>query len=191
MKKLSDWLIQNSKTWIVLSFLIVLILFILLVLPGSTRINTADKISPDIPDLSFWYSPDHLYSIAESYGINGRKEYVIMHAGFDLIWPVVYVGFLALSLSWVFGRVSKIFLKLNLIPVIAGIFDYLENILTSIVMLRYPEHSRGIDLLAPVTTMLKWILIYLSAACLFTGLLVLFLRLYKQSLKSRDTISKE
>ncbi len=181
MIKLSNWLIRVSGKWVVLSFLLVLILFVFLILPGSTQIEIADRQAPKIPDLSFWYTAEHLYKIAEIYGEDGRIAYVKMHTCFDVIWPVVYVGFLAVSLSWIFSRVSgrSVYHRLNLIPVFAGIFDFLENLFTSIVMLRYPEFSRGIDSLAPIATLMKWILIYLSVLILLIGISMPGLRLLK------------
>ena len=181
MIKLSNWLIRVSGKWVVLSFLLVLILFVFLVLPGNTQIEIADRQAPKIPDLSFWYTAEHLYEIAEIFGENGRMAYIRMHAGFDVIWPVVYVGFLAVSLSWVLFRVSRksLYHQLNLIPVFAGIFDFLENLFTSIVILRYPELSRGIDSLAPIATLMKWVLVFLSVLILLIGISVLGLRLLK------------
>ncbi len=174
MKKMSEWLIRISGKWMVVSFLLALILFVFLVLPGNTHIKTAGRKAPGIPDLSFWYTAEHLYEAAEIYGENGRMEYVKMHAGFDVIWPVIYVGFLAVSISWIFVSISgkSLSRRLNLIPVAAGIFDFLENLFTSIVMLRYPELSRGIDSLAPIATLLKWVLVYLSVLILLIGISV-------------------
>jgi len=188
MKKLSDWLLQNSKTWIVLLFFFLLLFFVFLVLPVNTRIISDDNQILDIPDLSFWYTPEQLYKTAESYGENGRLEYVKMHAGFDLIWPMVYVGFLTVSLSWIYkkypggGKASR----LNLIPIFAGVFDYLENLLTSIVMLQFPGHSRGISFLAPITTSTKWVLVYLSVLSLLGGLVFFGIRFIMS--KRKNTI---
>lgn len=185
MKKLSEWLIRISGKWVVASFLLVLILFVFLVLPGNTHIKTADRQAPRIPDLSFWYTAEHLYKTAEIYGENGRMEYIKMHAGFDLVWPAVYVGFLAVSISWVFAGISgeSLYRRLNLIPVAAGIFDFLENLFTSIVMLRYPELSLGIDSLAPIATLLKWLLVYLSVLVLLAGISVSILRVLRNTRK--------
>jgi len=189
MRKLSDWLNRVSGNRVTLVFLLTLVLFVLLVLPGMSRITTAQGQKAGIPDLSFWYSSQRLYGIAESYGESGRMDYIKMHAGFDIIWPVLYVSFLAVSLSWIFKRLSGAkedsdgrygFLRRwNLIPVGAGVFDLLENIFTSVVMLRYPGNSPVCAFLAPFATMLKWIMVMFSVMGLITGLVLLIYKLFR------------
>jgi hypothetical protein len=176
MRKLSDWLNRVSGIWVVLFFSLLLILFAVFILPTHAVIGTAEEGAPKIPDLFLWYTPGYLYDIADAYGETGRMEFLKMHAGFDVIWPLVYVGFLAVSLSWTTGlilktegrisRFSGILPRLNLIPILAGISDFLENIFTSVVILRFPERSPVIDALSPVMTLLKWILVFSSVLIL-------------------------
>lgn len=175
MIKLSEWLAGVSNRSVVLAGLVIFVLFVILVLPAQPKIGVTDDFDPGYPDLGFWYSPGHLYDIAEAYGPEGRMEYVKMRYRFDIVWPLVYVGFLVTSLSWVLIRVSvsRKILLLNLLPVPAGCFDLLENLFASIVMLRYPAFSPVSAFLTPVMTMLKWSLIGLSFAALAAGLAVL------------------
>ena len=56
------------------------------------------------------------------------------------------------------------------------LFDYLENISTSLVMFRYPQQTPLIDFLAPIFTMLKWVLITSSFFILIVGVLILIMR---------------
>ena len=46
--------------------------------------------------------------------------------------------------------------SLNLFPVFGILFDYLENISTSIVMANYPQQTFLFDTLAPIFTLVKW-----------------------------------
>ena len=110
------------------------------------------------PDLSFFYSSSTLYATAEAYGAEGRRAYVRARATFDVIWPVVYMLFLAVALSWISRRLvaAPWWRRTNLVPVAAGAFDLLENVCTSVVMLRYPAPTPVAAVLAPVFTVLKW-----------------------------------
>jgi hypothetical protein len=56
--------------------------------------------------------------------------------------------------------------------VLGALFDYLENLSTSLVMLRYPDHTAVVDALAPIFTLVKWIFVGGSFALLFIGLAV-------------------
>jgi hypothetical protein len=46
---------------------------------------------------------------------------------------------------------------LNLVPWLGLLADYLENLCTSIVMIRYPETTAIAASLAPLATFVKWI----------------------------------
>jgi len=61
---------------------------------------------------------------------------------------------------------------LNLFPVFGALFDYLENIATSVVMLNYPIHTPVVDLLAPIFTLIKWFFVNGSFVILVPALLV-------------------
>lgn len=109
--------------------------------------------------------------MAEGYGEAGRVNYIQARFTFDLIWPLVYTFFLVTCLSWIYGRAltaeSK-WRKINLLPVLGMVGDYLENISTSAVMWRYPLPTPIIDWMAGVFTALKWLFI----GCSFAGLLI-------------------
>ncbi|MGD2179295.1 MAG: hypothetical protein PVG71_15910, partial [Anaerolineae bacterium] len=151
-KQISDWLRQISNTWIALSGLVVFLLFSALVLPSqSARAETyAGRVGS--PDMSLLYLPEDLYETAEAYGEEGRTAYVRSRFTFDIIWPLVYTLFLSTAISWVLARVfavRSLWQMANLVPLLGAFSDYLENVSTSIVMLRYPSQTAVLDVLAP------------------------------------------
>ena len=175
MKKLSKWIQNKSKGWVALASLIIFVLFTALVLPkqaNQAKLSTGNEQSPD---MSFYYTGDELYQLAEAYGEAGRASYVKARFTFDLVWPFVYMLFLSTVLSWINQKAFKAgsFLQLtNVVPLFGMIFDYLENISTSVVMIRYPEPTRVIDSFATIFTLLKWIFIGGGFALLFLGLII-------------------
>jgi hypothetical protein len=52
------------------------------------------------------------------------------------------------------------------------LFDYLENISTSVVMIRYPRPTAVVDTLAAVFTLVKWIFVNGSFVLLLIGMVV-------------------
>jgi len=175
MKKLSNWLYRLSTGWLTLIALVVFLLFTALVLPGQSQQARADTGEAGTPDLSFIYTVDDLYRMAEAYGPDGRQAYIRARFTFDLVWPLVYTFFLATSLSWALGKAlpaSSRWRMLNLIPPAAALFDYLENIATSLVIGRYPAATPGIDVLATLFTPLKWGLLGVGFAILAIGLVL-------------------
>jgi hypothetical protein len=187
-KRISDWLRRVSTGWVALSALLIFLLFSALVLPQQATRAEQETGSADSPDMSFFYSAVDLYRMAESYGEQGRQAYVRARFTFDLVWPLVYTLFLATAISWVFGRAfapDSRWQRANLAPLLGALFDYLENLSTSLVMLRYPDQTAVVDLLAPLFTVLKWGLLGASFFLLFGGIVVAVWRWTVQRSHSR------
>ena len=185
-KQISDWLRRVSTGWVALAALLIFLLFSALVLPQQATKAEQETGSSDSPDMSFFYSPGDLYQIAESYGEQGRQAYVRARFTFDLVWPLVYTLFLATAIGWVFGKAFALdsrWQRANLVPLLGALFDYLENLSTSLVMLRYPDQTPVVDALAPVFTVLKWSFLGASFLLLFGGIMVAAWRWMKQRVR--------
>jgi hypothetical protein len=165
--KFSSWLIRISKTWVMLLALAIMILFMLFVLPGKAASSQAATGSDGSPDTTFFYPPNQLSVWAEEFGSDGRQAYIYDRWTFDLVFPLVYVAFLATGISWFHEKLTgtKPWTSLvNMLPIFAGMLDYLENICTSLFMGIYPSEIPGLAFLAAAFSALKWIVI--SAAFL-------------------------
>jgi hypothetical protein len=183
-KRISNWLSRVSTGWVALAALVIFLLFSALVLPQQATKAEQETGGADSPDMSLFYSPSDLYRMAESYGEEGREAYVQARFTFDLIWPLVYTVFLATAISWVFGKAvapNSRWQLANLVPLLAALFDYLENVSTSLVMLRYPAQTAVVDLLAPVFTAVKWSLLGASFLLLLAGIAVATWRRIRRS----------
>jgi hypothetical protein len=173
IKRLSQWLLRVSNGKVALISLVIFLVFTALVLPDQA--SKADEVSAEAgtPDLSFFYTPDDLYRMAEAYGEQGRVAYIRARFTFDLAWPVVYTFFLVTALSWILQRATSPGSRmgsLNLVPLFGAVFDYLENISTSLVMWRYPQQTAVVDWLASLFTPAKWILISVAFVVLLAGI---------------------
>jgi hypothetical protein len=174
--KISKWIQNISSKWVVIGTLAVMLLFTAFVLPNQAQRSLEDTGSSVSPDTSFFYSPSDLHQIAESYGPDGRQAYIATRWTFDLIFPVVYMGFLASGISWLFQKCCSKESRLsivNLFPMVGGLFDYLENIAASLFMFQYPEITAGLPILTPIFSLIKWIIIMLSFLA-YISLLVLY-----------------
>jgi hypothetical protein len=174
-KRVSAWLSRVSTGWVALAALVIFVLFTALVLPRQAGQAAQATGSADSPDTSFFYTPGDLYRMAEAYGEAGRQAYVRARFTFDLIWPLVYTLFLATAISGVFRPAfapDSRWQRANLVPLLGALFDYLENLSTSLVMLRYPAQTAVVDLLAPLFTALKWSLLGASFLLLIAGIVI-------------------
>ncbi|MFN2220564.1 MAG: hypothetical protein ACK2UA_18285, partial [Anaerolineae bacterium] len=103
----------------------------------------------------------------------GRSAYIRARFTFDLVWPLIYTAFLVTAISWVFGKTFRSdsrWQRANLIPLFGALFDYLENVSTSLVMGRYPDQTAVVAALAPIFTSLKWIFLAGSFILLLAGI---------------------
>ena len=160
MRDLSDRLHKLSTGRATLIALVAFLLFTALVLPKQAA--HTDTGGAGSPDTSFIYSAGDLYRMAEAYGRAGRIDYVRARFTFDLIWPVVYVAFLATAISWLSRQAFtplSLWQRANLVPVIGTLFDYLENVAAALVIGRYPARTPVVDVMAPVFTFIKWIFV--------------------------------
>jgi hypothetical protein len=162
MHRLSDWLVRSIPGWLALLSFAAFLAFTATVLPRQAAGAAEVSAGAGSPDTSFFYSPADLAAMAEAYGPDGRQAYVRARYTFDVAWPLVYGLFLVTSISWLSRRgfpPGSTWRLANLAPMAAVIFDGLENLSTSVVMLRYPEPTPLLAALAPWFTAVKWVLV--------------------------------
>ncbi len=180
---LSSWIQKNSAGWLLIGSAIIMILVMIFVLPQQAESARQETGSTQSPDTSLIYSPSSLYHLAEDYGPEGRQAYIKARCTFDLVFPLVYGSCLTFGISWFYKYLtgeSQRWRAVNLLPLLGIIFDYLENIGTSLVMGLFPTQVSGLELLAAVSTLAKWILISTSFLIYFgLGLAALIQRLKK------------
>lgn len=148
----------------VLIFTALFIVFMIVVLPLFAK--QMNEVVGDVssPDTSLWYSSYDLYWMAFLHGVEGRSLYITQRFSFDLIWPIVYGLFMLSAVGY--GISNYKFLNANsslkYIPILAVVFDYLENIFASIVFYRFPDETHFIAEMTPVFTLMKWIYVGLG-----------------------------
>lgn len=176
----SDNILSKKISWkVVIVATIIFMLFIILILPQISAYSEKVIGVSSSPDMSFIYTADDIYDMAESYGEAGRNIYIFLRWTFDIAWPLVY-GFFLISLV---GKLSFIISdkkwidKLYMIPLFAVLFDYLENIGTTIVMARYPIRTDLIASVTPILSFAKWTL--LSSGFLLVIILLVILIIKK------------
>jgi hypothetical protein len=178
LKKLSVKLYQFSSGFVTLLGLLIFSVFVAFVLPQQAERAEAVSQGSGSPDMSYFYSRADLYDMAETYGAEGRAAYIRARFTFDLVFPLTYLFFLATSISWVMLRAApdanSRWRFLNLFPVFGALFDYLENISASVVMLNYPQHTPILDSLTPVFSLVKWFFVNGSFVVLALALLFAF-----------------
>jgi len=157
--RLSECLIRFAKGWLALIALVISLVFTALVLPGQAAGAAERTGGARQPDTSLFYTSAELYGMAEAFGPDGRQAYIQARFTFDVVWPLVYGCFLVTAIGWLAGKAfqpGSPWRLLTLAPVLGVLFDYLENLATSLVLARYPAPTPVVDLLAGPLTLVKW-----------------------------------
>ncbi len=160
--KLSNKIISVSKGWVTLTAVILFLIFSVTVLPNQSAKAEIYSAEAGSPDLSLFYTTDELYRMADLYGMSGRRAYVQARFTFDLMFPLIYGTFLLTTIAWAAGKLLRKNSRwriLVLIPLLAVIFDLLENTAASVVIGRYPQPSQLAAMVAPFFTLIKWLFV--------------------------------
>jgi hypothetical protein len=182
MWEISNWIQAKSTGRVALAALALFVAFASTVLPAQSSAAAAASQGVGSPDLSLVYSPAVLYHMAERYGPDGRTAYIRARASFDVIWPAVYLVFLTTAISWLYGKAASDRHRWqlgNLLPVGAVALDLMENLSTSIVMIRFPAPSPLAASLAPLFTFMKWGLVSASMVLLVVWMVAATWRLFR------------
>lgn len=156
----------------VLISLFIFIGFVAAVLPNEAAAGLANGLTESI-DTSLFYTPSRLYQIISSYTREVRLLYIYQRFTFDLVWPLVYGLFIVITIWYLIDKNNLKYKKeIKLIPIMAVGFDFLENILVSVLMYLYPFQSYFLAAIASAFTFLKWLTLSLS----FILILALFLQ---------------
>ncbi len=156
---LSEMLKKQSKGWLILLLFALVLLFAIVIVPLVQGQLEARSGGAGPIDLLFSYTPEEAYSIIASFGDEGRAIYRTFAMTGDIIYPVIYSMFFSLIMTWLFQRGfapnSKMHL-LNVIPLGAWLFDWLENIHIVTMLSLYPSTSTIVAKLASFCTTIKW-----------------------------------
>jgi hypothetical protein len=124
------------------------------------------------------YSHEQAISLLESLGPEGRKVYLFPQLALDFVYPGLFAISYSLTLIWVFTkrvRPGSKFFYLALLPVMAGFFDYAENILIIQMIGKYPVVTENLVSAASAFTLLKSALTTVSLVLLFFGFVYLLM----------------
>lgn len=149
-------------------------------------IPAVSMFAPELPifDLSpAGYSFAHADELLNTLGIEGRATYLSTQLPIDFIYPGLFSITYSLLLVWLFGKTFSIHSKIYyfaLVPFLAGMFDYAENIFIIKMINSFPELQASTVKIASTLTILKS-----SFTTFFFILLVVgFALLVKQKLRN-------
>ncbi|MGB4247377.1 MAG: hypothetical protein WBJ75_06610 [Pseudohongiellaceae bacterium] len=168
MNSLSRWLIsRTSRMSLLISFGITIIIAALMYssLPMTNSALLAVS-GENILDITFYYQPGEAMRRMEAYGEEGRSIYL----GFEMLdFPFIpaYTLALAFLLSWLIGKSraaedslhSSLRSRLNLLPLLIGAADLVENSCVVMLLTLHPDAPILFAAVASSATLFKHLFI--------------------------------
>jgi hypothetical protein len=90
------------------------------------------------------YNAEYVNSLMNTLGEHGRNAYLFIQLPLDMIYPFLFGISYCLIFAYFlnkFGKLRSPLFYICLLPLIAGIFDYLENIGIITILSNFPNHS--------------------------------------------------
>lgn len=168
IRTISDLFYRYTRGWLIAGLLLIFVGFMALTLPGITAVSQ----NIEGLDTQFFYTPQQAFANVAAYSAEARTALNRFHLTVDIANPLLYSGFLALLLSWLFQRsfmAAPGRRLLNIFPLGALLFDVLENVSITIMMTAYPAQPVWAAWLATISTMFKFSILYASFVLVLVG----------------------
>ena len=143
MKRLTELIERNISGKKVLGLFILtnaVYMFMLTVtIPNTMGFSNGMKLLDMIPT---GYDLNYVSELFSSLGENGRKTYLTNQIPVDMIYPLLFGLTYCLLLAYFLKKLNKLnapYTYLCLLPIIAGIADYLENFGIITMLKSYPD----------------------------------------------------
>lgn len=123
----------------------------------------------NMPDTNFGYTYDDILLAFNNLGSEGLQVWLQVHL-LDLVFPLGYsfaITFaIIMELRLVFPEREN-YRVLGILPILAALFDFLENTLVASQAVAYPNLSPEVIAVASSVTIMKWLLLYLGFSVVF------------------------
>jgi hypothetical protein len=162
---------------------IVYVFMLLVTIPMVMSYSGGMKLPDMMPT---GYNPEYMNSLLNQLGEEGRNAYLFRQIPVDMVYPLLFAISWSLVLAWLIKKLNKHNTKLiylSVLPLLAGMFDYLENIGMIIILNSYPENG---DILTQVTNVFSILKSFLTTIY-FVVLIVMVLVFLIKKLKKPST----
>lgn len=125
------------------------------------------------------YTHAQALTLLESLGRAGRETYLFPQLALDFVYPGLFAICYSLMLIWLYSkriRPDSKWLYLAVIPILGGLFDYIENILIIRMITSFPDVTEGLVSVASGATLLKSGFSTVSFLLLMAGFALLLMK---------------
>lgn len=172
---LSDRFYKWTKGWLIIVLFILDAFFGGFLLPLIQGMLQDGKGGVMPLDLMLFAAPEKIFGMIERYGEFNRPFYRNVELTVDIIYPIVYLFFFGLLISWLFQRgfaSSSPMRKYNILPLGSWFFDLLENMAIVTLLSIFPSQPTAFAWILMLLTTVKWLFAGASILLILTGLVM-------------------
>lgn len=165
-------------------------LFMLTVtIPKTMKFSNGMKLLDMLPT---GYNQDYVNELLMTLGEQGRHIYLTKQIPVDMIYPLLFGLTYSLLLAYFLKKLNKLkppFSYLCLLPIIAGIADYAENIGIITMLNSYPDLTAYIVQTSSTFSVIKSTSTSLFFIALIVTLIILGIKFFKRNRISTDNMN--
>ncbi len=174
-KNISERFYKWNKGWLIFILLLLDAFFSGFLLPLVQAMMQGDKGGVQPLDLMLFATPARIFGMINEYSEYGRLFYRGVELTVDIIYPIVYLFFFGLLISWLFQRgfaSTSPMRKFNIMPLGAWFFDLLENIVIVILLSVFPSQPTTLAWILTLISTIKWFFAGTSMLLILVGLVM-------------------
>ena len=129
------------------------------------------------------YNLEYVHSLFQAQGSEGRKAYLYQQIPLDMIYPFFFGISYCLVLAYFLDKLNRLkspFVYLCLLPLIAGVADYLENFGVIALLNNYPEISNRMVTMTSIFSLIKSVCTTIYFFILTTSLVAVGIRILRK-----------
>ena len=177
---------QNLIIYTLICMIIFVIIQVYLFQPTEVYLRSLSDIhgltNLGVLDLEFAWTAeriDLIFSIWNAEGISRQIIVTIIDFFYIFCYCVILIGLILLVARKLHDRFQKIEIMMILFPIMAGVFDVIENIFLLIMLGANQSLMPAFPLITSISATIKFILIYVSVGCFLTGFVGILLYHYE------------
>lgn len=175
LNRISQRFYSWAKGWLIIILFLLDGFFAGFLLPLIQGIMQGGQGGIQPLDLMIFATPGKLFGMLETMGEYTRNFYRSVELTVDIVYPLVYLFFFGLLISWLFQRgypSSSPMRKYNIVPLGAWFFDLLENITIIVLISIFPSQPAIFGWLLFVLINVKWLFAGASILLILIGLVM-------------------
>jgi hypothetical protein len=175
LKSISERFYHWNKGWVIIVLFLLDAFFSGFLLPLIQGMLQDGQGGIQPLDLMLFATPGKIFGMIERHGEYGRPFYRGVELTVDIVYPIVYLFFFGLLISWLFQRgfaSNSPMRKLNIAPLGAWFFDLLENIVIVILLSIFPSKPTALAWILVLLSTVKWFFAGSSVLLILIGLIM-------------------